>query len=208
MRNYPDDIRIEDHPCTARWDVDSRTLERWFALTPGTEVTIAKWSAKHNGEERARYPATIVASDLPSPWIAFETHWTMGTHDQELVTFENGDVLHEVFSPIHPYDAFAIYRPSGELKGWYGNVTYPAFLAPTNAEPVIVWRDLFVDIVAAPDGEVAVLDEDELDESDLLATDAGLHGRILAARDELLARFHDRRPPFHQSEIAKQDVIG
>jgi hypothetical protein len=190
------DPRIEDRPLAPSWGVDEATLARWGDLVPGASVTIAKWSAKHGGEERARYPATAVASMLPAPWVAFEAHWTRGTFDQGLLLFENGDVLHEVFSPIHPYDAFAVYRPDGTLKGWYGNVTYPAFFTPETSEPVLVWNDLFIDVVATPDGRVEVLDEDELEESGLASADPVLHARILAGRDELLARFHARAAPF------------
>lgn len=187
---------FDDLPASPLWGVDDATLARWVSLAPGTVVTIVKRSARHSGEERARYPATVVASTLPAPWIAFETHWTIGTHDQGLLTFENGDTLHEMFSPIHPYDAFTVYRPDGELKGWYGNITWPAFFDPATTEPVIVWNDLFVDIVATPDGQVAVLDEDELDKAGVQHHNPELYRRILAARDDLLDRFHDKRPPF------------
>ncbi len=191
-----DGLTIEDLPDTDLWGIDETTLASWPRLVPGVEVTIVKWSAKHGGEERARYPATIVPSRLPVPWVVCETHWTMGQHDQGLVVFENGDTLHEIFSPIHPYDAFAVYTLAGELKGWYGNVTYPAFLAPDGDERVLVWHDLFIDLVATPDGRFEVLDEDELADSDLATTDPELHARILTARDELVARFHARQSPF------------
>lgn len=192
----PEELQIEDTPTAPLWGTDDATLARWSELTPGTEVTIVKWSAQRGGEERARYPARIAPSPIPSPWVVFETHWTMGKHDQGLLILENGDTLHEIFSPVHPYDAFAVYRPTGELKGWYGNVTHPAFFAPDTEDLVLVWHDLFIDIIATADGEVAVLDEDELEEANLSATDPELHARILAARDELLERFHTRQPPF------------
>lgn len=191
-----EDVLIGDRPDAPEWGVDEATLTRWPELVPGTEVTIVKRSAKHGGEERARYPATVVASDLPAPWVVFETQWTMGRHDQGLLVFENGDVLREIFSPIHPYDVFAVYRSDGELKGWYGNVTWPAFFAPDAEELTLVWYDLYVDIVATPDGRVVVEDEDELADSGLATSDPELHGRILAARDELLVRFRAGRPPF------------
>ena len=194
-------IGFDDQPATPVWGINEVSVRRWSELSPGTTVEVAKWSAKHQGERRALYPGVVIASSLPSPWIVIETHWTMGTHDQGLLTFENGDLLHEIFSPIHPYNAFAVYAPDGALKGWYANVTYPTFFEEEIDERVLIWHDLFIDIVATPDGEVAVLDEDELEEADLLTSDPGLHQHILAARDELLERFHDRRAPFHQSEV-------
>ena len=191
--------RIEDRPDAPTWGVDEATLARWDALTPGTAITIVKRSAKHGGAERARYPATVVTSDLPSPWLICETHWTMGRHDQGLLVFENGDLLQEIFSPIHPYDLFTVFDPHGRLKGWYGNVAWPAVLETEGDAPVLVWHDLFVDIVAAPDGRMAIEDEDELDESGLATSDPELHARVLAARDELIARFRTARPPFGAS---------
>jgi hypothetical protein len=198
--------QVEDRPDASEWGVDKATLARWPELAPGVEVTIVKQSAKHGGKERARYPATVVPSDLPAPWVALATHWTMGRHDQGLLVFENGDVLREIFSPVHPYDVFAVYDPSGKLKGWYGNVTRPAFFAPGGDGLTLVWYDLYVDIVAKPDGQVAIEDEDELAESGLAMSDPELHGRILAARDELLARFRARRPPFEALDRIEVDT--
>jgi hypothetical protein len=105
-------------------------------------------------------------------------------------------VLHEIFSPIHPYNAFAVFAPTGEPKGWYANVDWPAVLEDEGDEMLLVWNDLYIDVVALPDGSVTVLDEDELEESGLAASNPEFHDRILSARDELVARFEARRPPF------------
>ena len=203
MRNS---VRFDDQPTAPAWGVNEASVHRWSELSPGTTVEVAKWSAKHQGARQTLYPGVVVDSPLPSPWIVIETHWTMGTYDQGLLTFENGDLLQEIFSPIHPYNAFAVYAPDGALKGWYANVTYPAFFEEYNAEPVLIWHDLFIDIVATPDGEVAVLDEDELEEADLPTSDPSLHQHILAARDELLQRLQDRQAPFYQTDVASSDA--
>ena len=187
------------------WGVNEASVHRWSELSPGTPLEVAKWSAKHQGKRQALYPGRVIDSPLPSPWIVIEAHWTMGTHDQGLLTFENGDMLHEIFSPIHPYNAFAVYAPDGVLKGWYANVTYPTFFEEGN---VLIWHDLFIDVVATPDGKVAVLDEDELEEADLLTSDPGLHQLILAGRDELLQRLQDRQAPFYQTDVASSDATS
>jgi hypothetical protein len=116
----------------------------------------------------------VIGSNLPAPWVVLEARWTHGTIEQAGLTFENDDVLHEIFSPIHPYNAFAVFTPSGELKGWYGNVTWPAFFAPGSDGRVLVWHDLFIDLVAAPDGQMQVLDEEELAEFGLEGSDPEL----------------------------------
>ncbi len=168
MKSSP--IQIEDAPQAPVWGVDDATLGRWRDLTPGTEVTIVKWSSK-DGLEHARYPGMVIASTLPAPWIVLETHWTYGEVRQGDLTFEIGDVLHEIFSPVHPYDAFAVYRPDGELKGWYGNVTHPAFFTEDEQDgAVLVWHDLYIDLAGLPSGEFAILDEDELEDSGIRAS--------------------------------------
>jgi hypothetical protein len=199
------DVRIEDRPDAPAWGVDEATMARWGELSPGAVVTIVKRSAKDGGREHARYPGTVIGSDLPAPWVVFESHWTYGAISQADLTFEIGDVLHEIFSPIHPYNAFAVFAPTGEFKGWYANVDWPAVLEDEGDETLLVWNDLYIDVVALPDGSVTVLDEDELEESGLAASNPEFHDRILAARDELVARFHDRRPPFEalgRTEVA------
>ncbi len=190
------EVNIEDRPDAPAWGVDPSTMARWSELTTGSEIIIVKRSAKHEGEERARYPATVIASDLPAPWVVCAARWTHGTVPQGLLTFENGDILHEIFSPVHPYNAFAVFAPTGALKGWYANVDWPAVLEYENGQLLLVWNDLYIDLVATSDGQVDVLDEDELEESGLATTAPDLHASILAARDEMMARFHARRPPF------------
>ena len=191
----PDEVRIDDWPDEPVWGVREPSLDRWQALTPGSEVTILKWSPEASAE-LARYPGRVVATSLPAPWAVLEARWTYRAVRQANLIFEPGDILHEVFSPVHPFDAFAVYDPDGTLKGWYGNVTHPAFFSPDGEGDALVWHDLYIDLVATPDGAVTVLDEDELGTANLRSTDPELHARILAARDEMLARFHARRPPF------------
>lgn len=195
-----------DRPEEPRWPTDHLTQRAWRKLIPGTSVTILKRSP--SGENRVRYPGIVVPSTLPLPWIEVEARWTNPTVVQAQLAFEPGDILREIFSPAHPFNAFAIYRPIGELKGWYANITYPTTIDESEYAPVVIWHDLFIDIVASPDGEVAVLDEDELDNANPRDTSPELHERILAARDELLERFHDRRAPFHESKIETTQSNG
>jgi hypothetical protein len=73
-----------------------------------------------------------------------------------------------------------IYRGAeGERKGTYVNVCTPVELFPDAATYV----DLHVDVVNPPEGEVAVVDEDELDE----AVDEGHVGQDLADRAKNVA---------------------
>ncbi len=65
--------------------------------------------------------------------------------------------------------------------------------------PVLIWHDLFVDLVGLPDGSFTVRDDDELLASGLADADQDLHARILGARSELIRRFERRLPPFADS---------
>lgn len=200
-----DAVLIEDRPDAPVWGIDEATMARWPELAPGAVVTIVKRSVK-DGREHARYPGTVIASDLPAPWVVFETHWTYGNIAQGELRFEIGDILHEIFSPIHPYNAFAVYTPTGKLKGWYANVDWPAVLERDGDETILVWNDLVIDVVALPDGSVTVLDEEELDEWTLASRDPELHERILAARDELVVRFRARLAPYSGPDRIEVDT--
>ena len=71
-------------------------------------------------------------------------------------------------------------------------MTYPTILTGDELH----WHDLWVDVIVMPDGQVYVVDEDELEEAGLAATDPPLYATILAARDELLAMQRENAYPF------------
>lgn len=159
FRPYPG----TDDPA-ALWTPDPETLALWDALVPGTPVTVVK--RRVDGSEAARYPAIVADDDLPSPWRTLLARWTLPETTQGSLTFSPGDLLHERFSPEHPYDAFAVLSPDDALKGWYANVTWPAFLERTPGGLELTWQDLYLDLVLT-DLAIDVLDEAELDASHL-----------------------------------------
>jgi predicted RNA-binding protein associated with RNAse of E/G family len=181
--------------------MSSPTLSRatqppWPAIPLGTTLRIVKLAP--DGEEVTNYPGVVVdAGDLP-PWIALRATWVSREHNLDGLRFVPGDTLHEFFSPAHWFNLFSVFAPDGTLRGWYANVTYPSRLDTATDPFALFWHDLYVDIVALPDGTVVIRDEDELDEAGLLTTDPVLHAEILAARDELLRRAQARTFPFHE----------
>ena len=168
----------------------------WSDLPPGTRLTVVKLAL--DGSEVARYPGTVVDAGAPSPWLAVQATWVNRRVVLDALAFETGDTLHEFFSPLHPFNAFSVHAPDGVLRGWYANVTHPTSLDSTTDPPTLAWHDLFVDLVALPDGTVVVRDEDELAEAALAAHDPALHAMILDARDDLLRRFAAREAPFQE----------
>lgn len=168
--------------------------EEWPELELGRPVTILKLHP--DGREGARYPAVVVASRLPAPWVSVEARWTQGLVEVSGLRFETGDTLVEHFSPAHPFNAFQVLAPGGVPRGWYANVTHPARLDTSTTPWTLTWPDLYLDVVALPDGSHAVRDEDELAEADLLSSNPVLHGAILAAGAELVARWQHGDAPF------------
>lgn len=154
----------------------------------GAELTIVKLRA--DGSEAARYPGRVIPS--PPAWVAVRASWGYPRMDLGYVVYEPGDIFYEYFSLDRPFNAFAVFASDGTFKGWYCNVTYPSWIEGDT----LFWRDLYVDVIAYPDGRTEVLDEDELAEAGLAEHDPALHQTILAARDTLLAMISTAEYPF------------
>lgn len=168
-------------------------IPAWSSLLPGAELTIVKLAP--DGSEAARYRGEVVGH-RPDSWVLVLATWTNRTIELAGLSFHPGDSLLEWFSPRHPFNAFAVYSSQDRLKGWYANVTHPAWLDTTKDPPVLFWHDLYLDLVGLPDGSFTVFDDDELLASGLAGADPQLHARILEARSELIRRFELRLPPF------------
>jgi hypothetical protein len=170
----------------------------WSELSPGQQLTIVKLDP--GGAEAARYNGEVVATFEPESWCIVQATWTYGALDLDGLKFHTGDHLLEWFSPVCPFNAFAVSAPEGGLRGWYANVTYPAYLqAPYQVSadhPTLVWHDLFLDLIGRSDGTFVMRDRDELDASGISSSDPALYQSILTAGDELAARFSAREIPF------------
>lgn len=165
----------------------------WTSLLPGAELTIVKLAP--DGSEAARYPGEVFGHHEDS-WMLVWATWTNRTVDIGELSFCPGDGLLEWFSPLYPFNAFAVFSPNDRLKGWYANVTHPARLDVAADPPILIWHDLFLDLVGLPDGSLTLRDDDELLASGLANANPELHARILDARAELIRRFQCRLPPF------------
>jgi protein associated with RNAse G/E len=173
----------------------------WAELSPGTELAIEKISPEDT--LAASYPGTVVNAGAESPWIASRAIWPNKEIEQAGLRFVPDDLLNEFFSPTHNYNVFSIWTPEGALRGWYANVTHPATIDFSVQPPLLRWYDLYVDLIAFPDGRYVILDEDELEESGLAASNPSLHRMILEMRDELVRLFENRAFPFHEVSIER-----
>ncbi len=174
-------------------DLCQRATATWTSLLPGAELTIVKLAP--DGSEAARYRGEVAGHHEDS-WILVQATWTNRTVKLGGLSFCPGDGLLEWFSPLHPFNSFAIFSPKDRLKGWYANVTHPARLDVSTDPPVLTWHDLFLDLVGLPDGSFTLRDDDELLASGLASADPELHARIIGSRSELIRRFERRLPPF------------
>lgn len=166
------------------WKSDPASRAAFDALKPGERVTVIKYAP--NGSEAARYPAVVIETSAPAPWIEVVARWTMGRSVSAGLVIETGDTLREFFSAEHPYNAFAVISPEGRLRGWYGNVTYPAFVLPAEDPVALVWHDLYLDAIVLPGGTVNLLDDDELAEAGMADADPDLAVAVERARRDLI----------------------
>ena len=169
---------------STEWVPDAHSVAEFSTLAPGVMIAVVKRAP--DGTEATRYPARVVESSAPAPWIELVADWSIGRVEVAGLVFETGDTIREFFSAEHPYNAFAVIAPDGTMRGWYGNVTYPAFFDTVNGERVLVWHDLYLDVVILADGSMHLLDDDELAASDLPATNPDLCAAIVQAREDLI----------------------
>lgn len=186
------ELLLQDHegePHGALWQSDLPTLQLWPELTPGLEVLIEK--RNEFGKDGPIYPGTIIESSVPEPWIEVRATWTLGQVQVSGLRFEIDDELREFFSPRHPFNAFAVYSPKGELRGWYGNVTRPARCERRDGTLLVAWPDMMLDLVMLPDGTSVDLDDDELTESRFPQREPDMTRQMFDARETLRGLLHE-----------------
>lgn len=170
------------------WRPDPESVSRLASLEIGTSITVVKRAP--DGSETTRYPGILARTDAPRPWIEVNAIWTHSAVAVSGLVFEPGDTLQEFFSALHPFNAFALFSASRAFKGWYGNVTFPAFLIGGETDPTLVWHDLYLDVVILPDGSTSLLDDDELAASGIPQSSPLFGQAIEDARLELVDSLH------------------
>lgn len=169
----------------------------WTSFPPATEFEIVKLAP--DGREAARYLGHVLAEPVAAPWLALGTTWVRDAVHLDGLDFLPGDTMLEYFSPADWFNAFAIYGPEGEHRGWYANVTYPATIDPATDPPTLTWHDLYLDVILLPDGTMTVRDEDELEAAGLAQSEPKLYAAIREAAAELIRRAEARVFPFHDA---------
>ena len=114
----------------------------------------------HKLDARGREVWTYIGEALrrsPSS-VTLEAIFDREDDDLQSVRLRRGDRFVETFYSDRWYNVFAVHDvDTGALKGWYCNITRPAYLGDAD----IYAEDLALDVLVSPEGSVRLLDEDE-----------------------------------------------
>jgi len=124
------------------------------------EIIVIKLNTQR--QETWRYEGRILSLDANTVLIeAFFNRPDLPFHG---ITLRENDRFLERYYTDRWYNIFEIHdREDDHLKGWYCNVTAPAEIKPGK----ISYVDLALDLLAYPDGNYLVLDQDEFKDLDI-----------------------------------------
>jgi predicted RNA-binding protein associated with RNAse of E/G family len=145
----------------------------------------------HRGQEKWRYQGLVLAREPSS--IRIEA--IFNTPDKLLpgLSLRTGDRFVETHYADRWYNIFTVYDgTSGELKGWYCNITRPARIETERVSA----EDLALDLIVRPDGSWIVLDELEFEAQELSAPE---RENALAALAELKELAQQLEGPFRSA---------
>jgi predicted RNA-binding protein associated with RNAse of E/G family len=126
-------------------------------LAPGSAVHVRK--LKPGGALDYAWDGVVLRCDADG--IVLRAEFNVDLVERDFATFRRGDIFVEFYYWDRCFNIFQISHPDGTLKGWYANVGLPAELTRNPGE--LQYVDLALDVWARPNGEFAVLDQDEFD---------------------------------------------
>jgi protein associated with RNAse G/E len=142
----------------------------------------------HLGKETLAYEGELV--ERGEDFVCVRATFTLETRDLGYIVMKTGDVFTEWFYSNRWYNIFRVQDvDSGELKGYYCNLTRPAQIGETDVKA----EDLELDIFVKPTGEILLLDLDEYKDLSLSDDeDAAVQEAML----EIRLRVEKRESPF------------
>jgi predicted RNA-binding protein associated with RNAse of E/G family len=151
-----------------------------------TAITVIKRKAA--GEEVWRYSGFILRRE-PN-MVVLEARFRSPDLNFMGIVLQTDDRFIETYFTDRWYNIYEIHdREDDRLKGWYCNIAYPAVW---EADDLLSYRDLALDLWVASDGVQTVLDEDEFTALNL---EPATRLQALAALDELRALFFKNKQP-------------
>jgi hypothetical protein len=150
-------------------------------------ITVVK--NDHAGREILRYAGRVLAREA-LVWVKLEARFSRPDVVTPYHTFRQQDRFIEWYYSDHWYNIFEVHdRDDDRLTGWYCNVTRPALITLDTIRA----DDLALDVFAAPDGTIRVLDEDEFA---ALPLDESTRVHAIQALEMLKHLVLTRQPPF------------
>jgi protein associated with RNAse G/E len=142
------------------------------------DVTVRKFL--YDGTPNYVWEGRMVERD--DELVVLEAYFARDRRDLGYVVFERRDLFIEFYYFDRWYNVFQIYSATGELKGWYCNITKPATLL----DGEIRFTDMALDLFAYPDGNSLPLDVEEFEQHATSLYSPPDTERARAAFEELL----------------------
>ena len=110
----------------------------------------------HHGEFVLSYPGEII--EQGETWVCLRATFDRSESNLGFVVFQRGDVFYEWFFSDHWYNIFQVHEgDTPTIKGWYCNITRPAYIDANR----VYSDDLELDVFVMPNGTIILLDEEE-----------------------------------------------
>lgn len=116
----------------------------------------------HKGRALWKYDGVVLEENDTT--IKIEAFFKRDDYPTDYHVFRRGDRMVEWFYTDRWYNVFEMYDVDSQaLKGWYCNITRPAYW---NDDGIFA-DDLALDLMVYPNGDMRILDEDEFEALDL-----------------------------------------
>ena len=150
-------------------------------------------------EIKIQYQAEVL--ERSADRIIIQAFWKHPLKDLGYICFEPGDRFVEYYYTNQWYNIFDIFDANNEHKGWYCNITEPAYIY----DDQIKQKDLLLDVWVDPWGSHLLLDEDEF-EADTTLDEIQRQGAQKGLQ-ELLQMIADEIAPFSYKSLVKEQSV-
>jgi PncC family amidohydrolase len=161
-------------------------------------LLIRKYDHKNN--LKVHYEGRLVSRSEHS--VTANAEWTSPAVNLGYVKLDAGDIFVETFYDNRWFNIFKITsHTTGEVKGWYANITRPSRISKNAIE----WDDLALDVWMWTNGHMQVMDEHEFAEikPELQPLE---QQQAMIALDEVQAALHTEWRTYANDQIA--DLLG
>lgn len=146
------------------------------------------YKRNHLGENKLSYDSVVL--ERSETHVVLRAEFKLKTRDLGYMLLKYGDIFTEWFYANHWFNVFRVQDiDTGEIKGFYCNLTRPAEIH----DDYVAADDLALDIFVKPNGETLLLDEDEYNDLPLSETD---RQQVQQAVETIYTWVVERHTPF------------